>query len=229
MIFLHLAFAQKSVVNAMRDRRSPLFEEILSLPPLDLKKSPRTPRMGTSGSVSLLTLSKVQKSGKQFELLPNCTVLERVFDTPPIRGEREIPQTLRAFRVIPRIERTRVEAQGTDSIQVKNPYRTTSNAGVKSRRTKDSETTISKGTKKAPRGQYPLNSQVLGVFLESFKSCRGHHFIPSSDATVWRVSASICRHLAPAPACSHFGPFRSTSDAFQGTKRHQKAPSTRQA
>jgi hypothetical protein len=65
-----------------------------------------------------------------------------------------------------------------------------------------------------------LNPVSYGLAVESF----GSH---SSDALEgrgrqpWRIKTSVCGHFSPLSTWTHFGPFRSSSVAFQGSERQR--------
>lgn len=158
--------------------RMVFIESIFHFFPLELKKSPRSPRAGSPGSFSGYRSQNAEKCGNQIM-------------------EAEMPQTSANLRVIPRSKPFNSDAIPCEEF-LPSPRQWAEEWNAWKQRTNQSEPRkalplnrsrmlslnqqpILKGSERAAEGEGIKNRQCNGVFLQSFKSCRGHHFITVSS------------------------------------------------
>ena len=164
-------------------------ERLFEFLPLELKKSPRSPRPGSSGNSSQLFSLKARKDGKQIgegESSQERAPLLILRSRGKQNRESGIPRNFAEFRVIPQKKNQKPSKGVLEPLGMNKPSSRSSKTAVKSQ-VCGSKSPSRKGTKKAPEAGNPLKSEVPCDFLQSFKSCRGHHLFNRISSLGWPV------------------------------------------
>lgn len=155
----------------------------------NLKTSPRSPRAGSSGSYSQFISAETEKAVNKIaetviRAMDKSFLL--LFFRENTSKEKGIPQNPIEFREFPRINQFTGAKRVRQSLQVNSRSLLTSNSPVKSYEVCGDNSACLKGTKKAPSAGSYRNPLIPVDFLQSFKSCRGHHFENSRVLTGWK-------------------------------------------
>ena len=156
---------------------------------LKLKTSPRSPRSGNSGSYSQFILAETEKAGNKIAETAIQAMRKRLSIFLILENtstEKGIPQNPIEFREFLRIKQFTGAKRVRQSLQVNSRSLLKSNSPVKSYEVCGDNSACLKGTKKAPSAGSYRNPLIPVDFLQSFKSCRGHHFEISRVLTGWQ-------------------------------------------
>jgi hypothetical protein len=207
------------------------FIESLSLfNPLELKKSPRSPRPGSPGSNSQLSSALSETARNKMEKSESLLISEfhsNCLSRGNNSGQSGIPRTFPEFRNTPRtmaVNRKKRVLKVLQPVQVNDLYMVASNAFVKILETCGGNSPLRKGTKKAPNLSDVANAEVFDGFLQSFKSCRGHHLKFGPRFHVLPINTSVSGVFNTSSTGASYSSFPSTLAPFQDSKRQRKAP-----